>query len=280
MATIVTPKVIQRFIIYFRSRGVGLTRRQEFFAVSVLLTSGLILTQLIPDYRYQMTILLSIMAYLGSAIVLRRDLKGIEFITLLTLPTLFTAAVTLFYFLLPLRWITRIPIAGLYILGMYALLLTENIYNVAAERSIALLRAAHTVGFLITLVTYFLLLSTVFALRLHALPIMLLTVLITVPLVFQILWAIELESKPKKILLDLTIILTVFFTQFAWLLSFWSVRTTMKALLLTTLFYSVTGLAQQFLVERMYKKTVFEFVSVSIVVGAIFFIATNWRGNF
>lgn len=267
-------------LIQFKDWSIGLTKRQEFVVLCLILTAGLILTQLIPEYRYQMTVVLSVLTYLGSAVVLRRDLKGIEFVTLLTLPTLFTAAVTLFYFLLPTRWITRIPIASLYILGMYALLLTENIYNVAAERSIALLRAAHTVGFLLTLITYFLLLSTVFALREHALFTTAMVMLISAPLVFQILWAIELSEKASSRLYHLTLALTVLFTQFAWVLSFWPVKTTIKALLITTIFYSVTGLAQQFLVERMYKKTVIEFASVSIIVGIIFVITTNWYGIF
>jgi hypothetical protein len=260
----------------FKEWNIGLTKRQEFVVISLVLTAGLILTQLIPEYRYQMTVVLSILTYLGSALVLRRDLKGIEYITLLTLPTLFTSAVTLFYFLLPTRWITRIPIASLYIFGMYALLLTENIYNVAAERSIALLRAAHTVGFLLTLITYFLLLSTVFALRENSFFTTGLILIITAPLVFQILWAIELSEKASGRLTHLTIVLTALFTQFAWVLTFWPVKTTIKALLLTTIFYSVAGLAQQYLVERMYRKTIIEFASVSIVVGIIFVITTNW----
>lgn len=259
---------------------IGLTKRQEFVVMSMILTAGLILTQLIPEYRYQMTIVLSLFTYGGSALVLRRDLKGIEFITLLTLPTLFTAAVTLFYFLLPTRWITRIPIATLYVLGMYALLLTENIYNVAAERSIALLRAAHTVGFLLSLITYFLLLSTIFALRENPYITTFLVFLITAPLTFQILWAIELSEKASGRLYHLVVVLTALFTQFAWVLAFWPVKTTIKALLLTTIFYSVTGLAQQYLVERMYKKTIIEFASVSVIVGIIFVITTNWYSIF
>ena len=67
----------------------------------------------------------------------------------------FTAAIALFYFLLPVRWLTRVPVAVLYAVGMYALLLTENIYNVAADRTIALLRAAQSIGYLLTLLTYF-----------------------------------------------------------------------------------------------------------------------------
>ena len=63
----------------------------------------------------------------------------------------FYGAVAFFYFLLPVRWLTRIPVVVLYAVGIYALLLTENIYNVAADRTIALLRAAHSVGYLLTL---------------------------------------------------------------------------------------------------------------------------------
>jgi hypothetical protein len=263
-----------------RKKRMGLSKRQEFILVTGLLTAGLVFTQLLPEYRYQTAFVLSVCAYIGSAVVLRRDLKGVEYITLLTLPTLFTLAATLFYFLLPTRWITRIPIAFLYVLGMYALLLTENIYNVAAERSIALLRAAHTIGFLLTLTTYFLLLSTAFALRLHSIPTLFLVGLISAPLVYQILWAIELTEKPSQRLVHLTAIITVVFTQFAWVLSFWSVKTTMKALILTTIFYSIVGLAQQYLVEKMYRKTVFEFASVAIVIAIIFVLTTNWRGTF
>jgi hypothetical protein len=257
-----------------------ISKRQEFVFVSLLLTAGLILTQVLSDYRYPMTFVLSLAAYLGSAFVLRHDLRGVEFFTLLILPTLFTTAVTMFYFLLPLRWITRIPVACLYVFGMYALLLTENIYNVAANRTIALLRAAHTVGFLITLVTYFLLLSTILTFRLHAIPTMLLVGGISGILTIQVLWAVELTQALSRKLLEITITIMFIFIQLSWILSFWSVKTTMKALLLTTCFYSIVGLSQQYLVERMYKKTIIEFSTVVFVVGIAFILATNWRGVF
>lgn len=256
------------------------TKRQECVIASGLLSVGLLLTQLIPDYRYPMTIVLSIATYFLSALVLRSDLAGIEWVSILTLPTLFTSSVTLFYFLLPLRWITRIPVVVLYTVGIYALLLTENIYNVAANRTIALLRAAHTVGFLITLVTYFLLVSTLFSFRFHAIPTMAIAAAVSFLLIFQILWAMELSGKASRRLIHLTIAISFIFTEIAWIISFWPVKTTMKALLLTTFFYSVVGLAQQFLFERMYKKTVLEFGIVAVVVTIVFVLVTNWRGMF
>ncbi|MFZ5844874.1 MAG: hypothetical protein ACOY0S_00190, partial [Patescibacteria group bacterium] len=105
-----------------------LSKRQQFVLVTILLTLGLVLTQIAPaEARYPMVTMLAVFSYLLSAFALREDLRGTEWITLLTLPTFFTAAIALFYFLLPVRWLTRLPVAALYGVGIYALLLTENI---------------------------------------------------------------------------------------------------------------------------------------------------------
>ena len=143
-------------------RKLAFSKRQQLVTVTLLLTTGLVLTQLVGgDWRYPMVAALSLATYLFAAVGLRKGLAGMEWVTLLTLPTLLTAAIALFYFLLPVRWLTRVPVAVLYAVGMYALLRTENIYNVAADRTIALLRAAQSIGYLLTLLTYFLLMQTV-----------------------------------------------------------------------------------------------------------------------
>ncbi len=261
-------------------RQTSLTKRQILVILTIILTLGLLLTQLVSlEFRYPMVFLLFVLSYGLSAFGLRHDLKGIEFLTLLTLPSAFTAAIALFYFLLPERWLTRIPVVVFYGVGMYALLLTENIYNVAAERSIALLRAAHTIGFLLTLVTYFLLIQTLLAFRLDPITNTIVTGVIAYFLVFQTLWAIELTDHVSRRLWDLTVILTIVFMQASWALSFWPVKPTLHALFLTTLFYSTVGMAQQYLVDRLYKKTAFEFFLVSFVVFVMIFLTTNWRGN-
>ncbi len=261
-------------------RRVSFTKRQQFVIVTIMLTIGLLLTQLVSqELRYPMVLFLSVVAYLASAVVLREDLRGAEWVTLLVLPTLFSAAVALFYFLLPVRWLTRLPVAALYGVGMYALLLTENIYNVAADRTIALLRAAHSVGFLLTLVTYFLLVQTILAFRL---PAALSTVIIGIMsffLAFQSLWAVELTPTLTVRMRRISIAITLLLVELAWIFSFLPTKTTLQALLFTTSFYSAVGMGQQYLVEKLYKKTVIEFVSVSAIVFVITIIATHWRGN-
>lgn len=262
-------------------RKFSLTKRQQFVGATVILLFGLIATQLAtPDFRYPMTFGLSVLAFLLSAFVLREDLKRIEWIALLTLPTLFTAAVALFYFLLPARWLTRVPVVFLYAVGMYALLLTENIYNVAAERTIALLRAAHSIGFLLTLVTYFLLVQTVFAFRFSFIYNTILVGGISYLLAFQSLWAVVLESKVSGRVWHITAVTALVLGELAWVFSFWPTQSTLKVLFLTTCFYGIVGMTQQYLVEKLYKKTVTEFFSLCVIVFAIVLIATHWRGNF
>lgn len=259
-------------------RRVGLTKRQQFIAVTSILTVLLMLTQLVPlDFRYPMIGVLFVSSFLLTALVLREDMTGIEWATLLILPSFFTAAVALFYFLLPTRWVTRLPIAVLYAIGMYALILTENIYNVAAARTIALLRAAHSVGFLLTLVTYFLLTQTVLAYRFSGWVIVLLIGAMSFPLTMQIIWATTLEPAVGRRVKDVTVIITIIMVELAWIFSFWPVRTTLLALLLTTCFYGLVGMGQQYLTDRLYKRTVWEFFSVVCIVFVIVLLTVNWH---
>lgn len=261
-------------------RSFSLTKRQQFVLVTVLLSAGLIMTQLVPaELRFTMTLGLSVMSYVLSAFALREDLKGVEWITLLLLPTLFTCAVALFYFLLPARWLTRVPVVVLYAVGMYALLLTENIYNVAADRTIALLRAAHSVGFLLTLVTYFLLIQTVMAFRFPFYVNMPLVRIVTFLLVLQSLWSVVLEDSVTRRVSRITIAISLAIAELGWIFSFMPTRSTLTVLFLTTGFYGTVGMAQQYLVEKLYKKTVIEFFSLTAIVFIIVMLATHWRGN-
>lgn len=248
---------------------------------TLLLTAGLFLTQLVSvELRFLMVAALSIFAYCVSSIVLRDDLDGAEWFTLLVLPTFFTCGVTLFYFLLPARWISRVPVASLYAIGMYALFLTENIYNVnsASNRAIALVRAAHSVGFILTIVSYFFILQSLFAFRF---PVALLTLVIFVIsfiLSLQALWAIELTGTINRRVYEISFAVALTLAMFSWTFSFWPVKLTQIVLLLSTVFYTTVGLGQQYLVERLYKKTAMEFLFVTTIVLGIILLSTHFRG--
>lgn len=255
------------------------TKRQQFVGCIFVLTLGLIATQLIAiEHRTEMVIGLALTSFILSTIVLREDLKGIEYLTLTILPTMFTVAVSFFYFLLPVRWLTRLPTAILYAFCMYAILLTENIYNVAAVRSIQLLRAAHSVGFLITLITAFLLYDTVLSFHFPGLFNGLLIFIISLPLVLQSLWSMMLEPKLSKEVVLGALVASCVLSQTGYIFSFWPVNTTILSLFLTTLFYTAAGILRERLIERLFPNTMKEFLTVALITFLLVFITTRWGG--
>src|SRR3990167_1114849 len=98
---------------------------------------------------------------------IRQDLKNNFSPQVFILPLFYTLASALFYFLVPARFITRIGMTSLYALGLYSLLLSENIFIVSSIRTIALLSSARTVSFIVTLLSYFFMANVVFSLHLN-----------------------------------------------------------------------------------------------------------------
>ncbi|MEJ2441669.1 MAG: hypothetical protein P8Y06_01980, partial [Patescibacteria group bacterium] len=152
-----------------------MTKRRRFLVTSIILSLGFIAIQLISTFKVNLFVenrfrlltigglgLLTLILFSWS---LKEGLRKNLTILSLVLPTFFTIGVGLFWFLLPANIFARLPAVIFYGLGIYALCLTTNIYTVAAIRTIALLRAARGVGFVLTLVTSFLIFDTILSLK-------------------------------------------------------------------------------------------------------------------
>lgn len=269
-------KKIKRLLRKF-SQKFSLTKREKFALVVAGLTLGLLVIQLANfALRYPLTAGLVVLTYVLSAWGLREDLAGVEWVTLFILPTMYAAALTLFYFLLPVRWLTRLPMAIIFAVGMYAILLVENIYNVAAERTIQLLRAAHSVGLLLTLFTVFLFFSVIFSLHLSFSENLLLVFMVSFPAVLQSLWAMKLLEKLDFEIIFYTLVISLGLAELALVFSFWPMPTIIEALFLTTIFYSLVGIVQQHLVERLFRRTLTEFIAVLGIVFILVLFTTKW----
>lgn len=256
-----------------------ITKRQKFVSVTLLLTAGLLFTQLLNnDWRFLIVGILSVFAYFLSAWALKEDLSGIEWFTLLVLPLLYTLAVGLAYFLLPVRWVTRLPVAVAYMVGMYALLLTENIYNVAAIRTIQLLRAAHAVGFLVTLITAFLLFQTFFSFHFPFWANFLGIFFVTLPLVLQALWAVTLEEGITQPVAIYSSFFSLISAEIALVFSFWPVRVPILALFLVAVMYAFLGVGQQHLSGRLLRRAAIEFFLVPLFIFFVLIFTAKWGG--
>ncbi|MBI3380068.1 hypothetical protein HY029_04900 [Candidatus Gottesmanbacteria bacterium] len=258
-----------------------LDKQQRFVIQTVTLTAGLLVAQLIwQDYRFIMVIVLSILSYLLSAWSLKEDIVGIEWLLLFILPVIFTASVSLFYFLLPGRWISRLITSIIFAIGTYAIVRAENIYNVAAERSIQLLRVAQTVGLLITLVVMFFSTIVVYSLRGPFWLNMAIIIPLTFILALQSLWSVKLEAKLTRPLFIYSSIIGMTIGEIVGVLSFWPVFKSsglaIAALFISSIYYSLTGIAQQYLLGRMFTNTTREYIVTFLFMLILLIISTRW----
>jgi hypothetical protein len=200
--------------------------------------------------------------------------------TLLTLvlPFFYTLGVGFFWFLLPSNLYARIPIVALYGIGVYALCLTLNIYTVAAIRTIALLRAAKGVGFILSLFTFFLLFDLILSFKW---PIYLsspLVLIFSFPLYLQGFWTVSLEKSVESKLLIYSFTASMVMGEVSALIFFWPVTLIVGSLFLTVTAYLLLGLGQAQLEGRLFSQTVREYLTVGIAVLVGMFFVTRWGG--
>ncbi len=256
-----------------------MTKRQTFILVSLILSLGFFGINLLED-NYRLFIIGSLtLATLGLFSWSLREGLGFN-ATLLTLilPTFFTLGVGMFWFLLPTSIFARLPIVFLYGLGIYALLLTSNIYTVSAVRTIALARAARGVGFVLSLLTSFLLFDAILSVRGNLLFIIVTTAVVSFAIFFQGLWTSILEYELDKNLIRYSLILSLISVEIAIELFFWPVTVVVGSLFLTVSIYTLLGLGQASLEGKLFSKTVRDYLTVGLFVFVAMFFATHWGG--
>lgn len=254
-----------------------MSKRKKFIVTSALLSLGFTGINFVPDsFRFIAIGLLSLLTVILFIWSLWEGL-GIN-LTLITLvlPFLFTVSVGLFWFLLPTNLFARIPVVIFYGLGIYALCLTANIYTVSAIRTIALLRAARGVGFVLTLVTYFLVFDAILSLRAPIYVVSGVVFLASFPLFLQGFWTIVLEKKISSNIIKISAVASLVMGEIAVSMYFWPVTVVVGSLFFTVGAYVLLGLGQAYLEGRLFKQTVRDHLTLGIVVFIGMFLATRW----
>lgn len=268
-----------------------MTKRQKFVGSSLILSAGLLTLHLLSvSIQYEFITAISLAALILAAWSLRDGLRFNATLLTLVLPVLFTFGASFFYFYLFVRSSFIISLHQLilsalsiiywlsYAVGMYASLLGSNIYTVAAIRTIALLRTAQAVGFLLTVVTAFFLFDTVFSFRSFPWVNGLAVLFISFPLSLQALWSIELEEKISWTVLVFASVISIAMGEIALMISFWPVTVTVGSLFLTTILYILLGITQTNLQGRLFVKTLKEYLFVGLVVFAAVYFSAKWGG--
>lgn len=256
-----------------------ITKRQKLILMSIFLTGNLVAIQIVPqNFRYQTIGITAISTVFLGVFALWGELSGIKYFLLLLLPVYFVTGASLFYFLVPVRWLTRLPFALAFGISVYLLMLTANIYNVAAIRTIALHRAARAVGMLFTLLSAFFLINVLLSLHLPFYLNAISTAVIAAPLYLVQLWSIELQEFISQKVAVYTAVFTLVLAQMAIIFSFWPLKPINGALILVTVIYVLLGLGQFAVVEGLKRRVSYEYIGVASIVSLIVLLTTRWGG--
>lgn len=255
-----------------------MSKRQRFVITSLILSGGFVTTSFLANqFKFWSIGGLTLLTVALFFWCLREGIGKNTTLLSLILPAFFTLGVGIFWFLLPTSIYASIPIVVMYAAGVYVLVLTMNIYTVSASvRTIALLRAAKGVGFVLTLLTSFLLFDAIFSLKAPVYLSFLFVFLTCYPLFLQGYWAVELENKFSKDLLSLSLVSSIITAQMAISLHFWPVTVVVGSLFLTSTFYMLLGLGQARLEGRLFSQTVREYLIVGVFVFIGMYFATRW----
>lgn len=254
-----------------------MSKRFRFIISSILLSAGFIWIQFIDDSTKFLAI--AVLVLLTAIFSFWSFYEGLgKNMTLLSivLPMLFTLGVGIFWFLLPVNIYTRIPIVIFYGLGIYILSSTMNIYTVSSQKTIALLRAAHGVGFVLTLLTSFLLFDAILSIRFNFLISSLLVFVSSFLLFFQGLWSIELEKEFDMKIFQTALISSLIVAELSILIFFWPVTVVVGSLFLTSGVYLLLGLGQAKIEDRLFPSVVREYLTLGLIVLIGMFFATRW----
>lgn len=254
-----------------------MSKRRRFVVISALLSLGFVAIQFISDQnRFWAVGLLGLAAILLFFWSMFENIgKNMTLLTLI-LPFMFTVGVGTFWFLLPASIYVRIPIVIFYGIGTYVLCLTVNIFTVSAVRTIALLRAARGVGFVVSLTTAFLTFDAILSLKSDLYVQLPLLFIVSFPILLQGLWSVSLEKSFQAHLFNIALVGSLVVLEIATLLFFWPVSVVVGSLFLTVFFYLLLGLGQAYIEDKLFPVITREYLTVGVLVFFAMLLSTHW----
>lgn len=272
--------------LFFKDKSISLpssnlitvTKRQRFVIVVFILSSLLFLSEnIFGSSGFYVTVFISLFSSLLFFLSVYTDMQGNRALYIFILPVfLFTLSFGLFYFLLPDRLLFRVGLTALYAVGLYLLLLCQNIFIVSTLRTIPLLGGARVGAFFLTLLSYFFLVSVIFSLRMPLIATGVSLFIFSALASFQTITIIYEKSFKRAVLWVL--LLSICLLEIGLILWFWPATPTLLAVFLTGFFYMIVGLSHVWLDKRLFKGVIWEYLWVAVLTFTILIAFTSWRG--
>ena len=253
-------------------------KRIRIVAVTLAMTALLVFSSFFSfaDYWYIFVPLLFITSYITTYLAIFEGIDGVEWYMLFITAIVLAVGTYVFYFLLPVRWLTRVPLMVTFGLAYYAALLTSNIFNVGVEKSLQLYRAAFSVNYFLQSFIVFLLLMVIYTFKQNFLINGFASGVVAGVLSLQLYWSVSPDAVFNRKLMNYAVMTALLLLQFAIIISFIPLKTNVSALIFTAAYYSLTGIVHHHLGNRLFPNIIKEYIFVFIFVCFIAILTLQW----
>ncbi|KKT34916.1 MAG: hypothetical protein UX12_C0008G0001 [Candidatus Collierbacteria bacterium GW2011_GWC1_45_47] len=274
-----------------------MSKRAKFVLVAIISGLSLWLTTFASvDFRFGLVMAVSAVVYILSVWVLFDDLKGIEWFTLMVLPVSFSLGSGIFANFLPaaipsmfgrtigyesslfLASVLKVVYFLFYMVGIYGILLVENIFSVASIRTIQLFRAARSANFVFSLVTLLFFYTMALSLKVPFWSVMGLSFVASFIISYVNFWSVDLKSTQYEQVIRYAVGVSWIVALVGAVLSFWPVKPFMGGLMMTSAIYALMGVLEQRLSNRVYLEGLMEYLVSVVIIFIIGFLTTSWLG--
>ena len=226
--------------------------------------------QLVPvEWRFWALLVLVLVSYILAAVALFDDLQLYEWVTILPLPAIYTAAAGSFYFLLPESLLSQLVILVVFGLGMYAILLACNIFSVSKGRTIQLHNAASAMALFVAMVSSLLLMNTIYSMHWEWWMIGAMTMFIHLPLFYILNWSVSLEGRIWGRSILYAVVGVVLLGELAIILAFLPIVEWASGLLVMAGFYWLVNVFNGLLEGKFIKQMFREYGLLAVAWGAV-----------
>ncbi|OGK56252.1 hypothetical protein A3J15_03505 [Candidatus Roizmanbacteria bacterium RIFCSPLOWO2_02_FULL_38_10] len=274
LAKIFRLKKITFFLIDFFGQ---IGKRRRFIYSSVIMTLMILISSFLDSQNASFFLpVIVITIYLLTFFAILEGINQAEWLMLFLMPIYFTVCYYFFYFILPGRWLTRLPYISIYAVSIYALLLSSNILNVGVAKNLQLYRAAFSVGFLFLAISAYLAYSLILSFKIFPLFNLIAIAVATYPLATHFFWSINPKTFISKGVQKNALVVTAIVAEFGFILSFIPIKSSIYALFMAAGLYSLLGLFHAHIEERLFRNRIREYLLVIIFVSIITILSIRW----
>lgn len=259
-----------------KKRIIKIQKRYRVVFSTLVLSIVFLLSTFAPSNKFFTFLIIFIfLTYLLVYFSILEEIEGVEWFMLFLVPIFTVIAFYVFYFLFPIRWLTRFPFLVLFAIGVYSNILTSNVLNVGVEKPLQLYRAAFSTNLFFHSLIVFLFSTVFFSMMRGPVFNFFVLLLLLLPLSLQFVWSIKLKLKIEKEDLKYAFILSIIPSQIALLFSFSPINAVAFGILTSAFYYYCAGYVYLVLEKKLFPETLREFNFVLILV--IFFLLLSLK---